>query len=50
MKRELAKLLKNPLASGDDFLFNYEVTEDKQNLYIYGVKGGIKVAKLCKGC
>jgi len=41
-------VIKESFGNGDDFLFNYDVARDKQTLYIYGVKGGLKVAKLCK--
>lgn len=48
-ENRVSKVIKESFGNGDDFLFNYEVAEDKQALYIYGVKGGINVAKLCKG-
>lgn len=44
----VGKVIKESFGSGEDFLFNYEVTKDKENLYIYGVKGGVKVSNLCK--
>jgi len=48
-EKRVNKVIEESFPSRDDFLFNYEITKDRQNLYIYGVKGGIKVAKLCKG-
>ena len=48
-EKRVSKVIKESFGNSDDFLFNYEVAKDKQTLYIYGVKGGIKVAKLCKG-
>lgn len=45
----VSKVIKESFGDGDDFLFDCEVAKDKRTLYIYGVKGGIKVAKLCKG-
>jgi hypothetical protein len=48
-EKRVSKVIKESFANCDDFLFNYEVTEDKKTLYIYGVKGGIKISKLCKG-
>ncbi|PRR82948.1 hypothetical protein [Clostridium vincentii] len=41
--------IKESFGNGNDLLFNYEVSQDLQKLYIYGVKGGIKLAELCKG-
>jgi len=48
-EQTVSKIIKESFGNCDDFLFNYEIMNDKQTLYIYGIKGGIKVARLCKG-
>jgi hypothetical protein len=44
----VSKIIKESFGSGEDFLFNYEVSEDDKKVYICGVRGGHKIAKLCE--
>lgn len=41
-------LIKKYFGDSDNYLIHYEISKDKNNIYIYAIRGGVYVERLCE--